>query len=319
MQGNIQSRHPRSSLFVGFLTFTLLTGAAPGIGLRALAGEGQAITSDEIFLVDGSVLRGLIVHQDAKGVTLQKPFSEVTIPSVDILRIHDVEDDETAYVKITKPGQLPPWRVLANDMRNKDRITSFFKIPATAIEDGLLKNVPYSSFLANRMFELNIYGDPEDPAALELGVYGVMKYSRRAREFIRSFFASYLSDVEEIRALYDLDFRGDKETVGPIVMEVTPPGAPDSLGAWWITLYNPEKLDAVRLSDEEYEALTHPIDEVRQRRKRIGRDEWRPNDLRMANRSKAAGEDGRVFLRGFYRDKNGRFQLVGMGSPESPD
>src|SRR4051794_37007832 len=42
------------------------------------------------------------------------------------------------------------------------------QIPATVIEVGELASVPYLSFAGNDI-ELNVYGDPEKPAGIEVG------------------------------------------------------------------------------------------------------------------------------------------------------
>jgi len=275
------------------------------------AGRGEAVAPDSLVLKDGSTVKGLIVQQTSQGVTLQKAYSEITVPNEDIVRIYNVDDEEMSFVKVASAGQLPPWRVIANDLRHSDNIKTFEQIPATAIDEGTLKNVPYLSFQANKHFELNIYGDPENPAAIEVGVYGPIRRSLpRVQNFLRGFFASYLGSVEEINTLYSLSAKGESRQVGPLMLEVTPPGAPDAYGGWWITISNPKKLEEVRLSDTDYARLTRPVGQFFERDGSQKREAWRPGDLINSIRARKADDDDRVFLRGFYRDKNGRFQIL---------
>ena len=50
--------------------------------------------------------------------------------------------------------------------------TDFRQIPATVIDNGVLRNVPYKSYNAAKDYEVNLYGDPQSPAGLEIGVRG---------------------------------------------------------------------------------------------------------------------------------------------------
>ena len=88
------------------------------------------------------------------------------------MRIIDNADAKALYTDINRKGKLPSWRVIANDLRTHDAIKSLVEIPATVIDVGDFKNVPYKSFRVNNEVELNIYGDPENPAGVELGIYG---------------------------------------------------------------------------------------------------------------------------------------------------
>jgi hypothetical protein len=48
------------------------------------------------------------------------------------------------------------------------------QIPATVIDVGRLSYVPYSSFQIGDDRELNVYGDPDAPACVEIGLYRTM-------------------------------------------------------------------------------------------------------------------------------------------------
>ena len=87
------------------------------------------------------------------------------------------------YTEMNRKGKLPSWRVIANDLRTHDTIKSLVEIPATVIDNGEFKNVPYKSFRVNNDVELNIYGDPENPAGIELGIYGPKSGERNCAKF----------------------------------------------------------------------------------------------------------------------------------------
>lgn len=296
-----------------------LAGTAALLLFAGLTAASAALYPDSIELTSGKTLRGLIVKQTSSDVTIQMPYGEDTIKNEDIVRIRNVDDDEMWFVRVLTPGSLPPWRVIANDLRNQDEIKNFKEIPATAIDNGAFKNVPYSSFRANGNLEMNIYGDPDDPAGVELGIYGINRSNEKIHKVIRQFLGSYLSSVPEIKALYELDLKKDSiQKVGDLTMEVSLPNAPDSYGAWWLSFYNEKKLNAIRLSDAEYAKLTLPVEDVLDHRGRVKVMEWEAADIRNSPRAQKAKEDGRILFGGFYRDKNGVFRLSDGGKNGTP-
>lgn len=284
--------------------------------IEASAANSSAMTPDTIQLTSGKTLRGLIVKQTNSGVTIQLPYGEQTIKNEDIVRIRNVDDDEMWFTRVLTPGALPPWRIIANDLRNQDEIKTFQQIPATGVDNGMFKNVPYISFRANQFIELNIYGDPDDPAGIELGIFGSRRSSKETHQILRQFLGSYLTTTDEIRALYSMNQKGDLRKVGPISIEITPPDAPDAYGAWWISFFNEKKLNKIRLSDAAYAKLTMPVDEVVDKKGQAKILEWETRDVNRSSRAKKERKTGRLFFDGFYRDNEGNFHIFEPGAKE---
>ena len=276
----------------------------------ALSGDDAFRAPDTLVLKGGRTVRGLIVKNSADSVTLQEEFQETTYPKSGIVRIRDEADIGVLFTDIHRHGDLPSWRVIANDLRMHDEITSFEEIPATAITVGEFRNVPYKSFRVNRNIELNIYGDPNDPCGLELGIYGVRKHSARLQGVLRAYLAGFLTSRKELAALYSLNFKKSKAQAGEMTFEVTPPDAEDAFNAWWLSIYNLKDLDAIRLSDREYAKLTLPADQVINRRGGVISNAWTPEDLDLSWRLDTAAGQAPVLSRGFYRDKSGAFRLL---------
>ncbi len=262
---------------------------------------------DSLALKDGSTARGLIVANTAHEVVLQQATGETAYPKREIVRIFDNANDE--FTAVLDQGKLPPWSVIANDLRTHDQIRTLEEIPATTVDKGEFQNVPYRSFRVNQDVELNIYGDPNDPAALEIGVFGSRSGDEELRQLLRSYLAGFLTTRAEIAALYSLDLDGGEASAGDMTLEITPKDAPDAYGAWWISLYNRKTLDDVRLSDDQYARLTLPVEEVLDPDGRVRAKDWTPEQLSETRRLETT--DGQtVLLRGFYRDENGTFRLV---------
>lgn len=269
---------------------------------------------DRLEMNDGRTLQGLILKNTAKSVLFQTATNEVLVPKDQIRRIHDEIDGEIVFEDIAGQGRLPSWRSMVTDLRNHDDIRSLQQIPATTIEEGFLKNIPYLSFRINEQSEFNVYGNPHDPVAIEFGMYGRQRSNPRYRRTIREFLAGHLHTREEIAALYSLNLRGDEKRAGHLAFKIIPPDQADAYGGWWIIVYDPQRLERARVSDKQYAAVTKPFDEINNR----------DGSLRVRNRQEqqnwlaAMMQDftGRVpQVRGFYRDKDGVFRLISFDDP----
>ncbi|MEX1118103.1 MAG: hypothetical protein WEB60_04840 [Terrimicrobiaceae bacterium] len=266
---------------------------------------------DSLVLKDGRTVRGLIVKNSATEVILQERHAEIAYPKSGIVRILDVPDQGTEFTRILKKGELPSWRVIVNDLRSHDHIKSLVEIPAVKVDVGVFRNVPYKSFRINDYLEFNIYGDPERPAGLELGIFGRRAGDQSLQTMLRAYLAGFLTTRAEIDALYSVGLKEGTAKAGNFVAEVTPTTAEDAFGAWWISLFHAKAMEAVRLSDAAYDALTLPADKVVDRSGRAKSQEWTKADLGLASRMDSDSDE--VIQRGFYRDKNGVFRIYGDG------
>lgn len=282
-----------------FLTLFLIAAGLASAG----ASDDSFRSPDSLTLKDGSVHRGLIILNTRDSVTIQCEFEECVVPKSNILRIDDSVD--ALYTEAGRRGDLPAWRVIANDLRTHDGIKTLEEIPATLIDTGVFENVPYKSFRVNHDIELNIYGDPNDPAAIELGIYGRRSGDQKLRRFLRSYIAGYLTSTEEVAALYSLGLKEGSANAGMLTVEIAPPDAPDAYGAWWISLYNKKDLAAARLDAKEYATLVRPMDEVIGKDGKVLANAWSSHQADMMNK-----KGPMVIRRGFYRDKDGAFRLL---------
>lgn len=281
---------------------------ALGAGL-AQAADDSFHAPDSLVLKDGRMVRGLIIRNSRDAVLLQRAVQETSYPKSQIIRINDYPDTDGMYTRINRMGDLPSWRVIANDLRTHDAIKSLVEIPATMIDNGVFKNVPYKSFRVNDDIELNIYGDPENPAGIELGIYGNRSGNLRLRKTLRGYLAGFLTTRQEIGALYSLGLEKGLVDVGNLTIEITPRNAPDAYGAWWVSLFNRKSLDRVRLSNAEYAKMVRPVEEVVDRKGRVIGG-WTPKQAGMSKKMDGKHSGTMVLLRGFYRDKEGNFRLI---------
>lgn len=264
---------------------------------------------DSLVLKDGRTVRGLIVKNSASEVILQERHAEIAYPKSGISRIIDVPNEGTEFTNMLGKGELPSWRVIVNDLRTHDNIKSFVEIPAVKVDAGVFRNVPYKSFRINDYLEFNIFGDPENPAGVELGIFGRRVHDKKLQTMVRAYLAGFLTTRAEIAALYSVGLDEGIAKAGSFVAEVTPTTAEDAFGAWWFSIYDEKRLEDVRLSDVAYAAMTLPAGDVLKRDGGIKSRQWTKADLGLASRMDE--DSGAVIQRGFYRDKNGVFRIFG--------
>lgn len=127
-------------------------------------------------------------------------------------------------------------------------------IPATVIETGVFRNVPYQSF-SNGVVELNAYGDPRDLVGLELGTQAADPALQGC--LIQFIAAQALLEADRQRVLRASTQPSRDEQRG-LVVEVTPPTADDAAGAWWISLERPDVISGAAVSEAQLQQVAQP-------------------------------------------------------------
>jgi len=268
---------------------------------------------DQVRMNDGTELRGLILQNTPDMVVLETENGEARIPKEYIRRIDDAPNGEAIFADIVGKNELPSWRSIVHDMRTHDAVRLFEQIPPTTIDNGLLRNIPYLSFRANKNWELNVYGQPEKPVALEFGVYGAAGPDDVTRRTFREFIAGHLHSQEQIAALYSLGPDRREVRAGKLGFRLILPDDPDGYGGTWIVVYRPDSINRARLSDKAYAAITRPFDQVNNADGSLRVDK-RDENSSWLDRMMEMMTDEDPELRGFYRDNNGVFRVLTSGS-----
>ena len=264
---------------------------------------------DQVRMNDGTELRGLILQNTKDEVVIETEKGEARLPKEYIRRIDDAPNGEAVFADIVDNDDLPSWRSIVHDMRTYDGIQSFEQIPPTAIDNGLLRNIPYLSFKVNEHSELNVYGNPDRPAALEFGVYGPIRATERQRRMFREYIAGHLGSKEQIAALYSLSPARREAQAGKLRFRLILPDDPDGYGGTWTVVYRPDQIGRARLGNGEYAKMTRPFEHVNNPDGSLRSDRAEENQNWLQNlMEKLTGEEPE--LRGFYRDANGVFHVL---------
>jgi hypothetical protein len=268
---------------------------------------------DVLILKDGRVIKGDILQQSANGVLIRLGYGTFTYP---MTLVKDCKKDFPKPQSSAEQKIIPEWDVVLMRLATNQWADELKQIPATVIENGIFQNVPYISFrCAFGGYEMNIYGDPDNPAAIEIGILKHLLNNKQAKSDCVAFISSLLNGEKNkamVRALR-LDEK-DSITNGTFTFETTLPTEPDAYGGWWISVYDASLLEKARATGDELLTITQPrIPPPRQQTvvsvvSPVVTTNWSANDFSYS-RPVATGSSpssGRVYVRGYYR-KNGTY------------
>lgn len=205
-------------------------------------------TSATVATSDGRHLHG-IVSEDSGVVNVKTRGGTLTLQKSDIVSI---TPDPTPVVSRLA---LPKWEMVMATAQAAEWIMDLRQIPATVIDNGVMKNVPYLSYKSGD-FEMNLYGDPESPACVEIGVYRSLLKSDQAKANCMSFIGSLMKSPQQQALLKSLKMEKDEKELDGLTYEVTAPTDPDAYGGWWISVYSTSLLDGARATDAELASIS---------------------------------------------------------------
>jgi hypothetical protein len=282
----------------------------------------QDASADTIHLRNGRTLKGVILKEGSSEVVLKLKYTTATIKRDEIDSI-----DRTEPEALSKGSQtaLASWEKCLEVAVRTDWVADLKPIPATVIDKGVLRNVPYKSFRSGN-YEINIYGDPDNPCCVEIGLYNELLKSDTAKKNCLSFMSNALNRKENRSQLEGLNLSKDKKVSDGLTIEVTPEAAEDAYGGWWISAYDEEALNKARASTEEMKAITQRKSEIRSSYAAGKKDkkqqdavkqnaekdedsasEYDPDNLKYSRSSAGTPTGGgAVYVRGYYR-KNGTY------------
>jgi hypothetical protein len=195
--------------------------------------------------------------------------------------------DEEEQSQLSKGQHLPSWRVMLRQLAKESWSKGLRQAPATVVDVGVLRNVPYRSFRWGDR-EVNVYGDPQSPSCIEIGLYDKSLDSPSAKEQSRGFMRALLPDVADKSVVDRLKPDEDLQQREGWTFEVTPPTAKDAYGGWWISVYSEDALNRVRASDEEMKELVCQAPEASLPSTEPAKSDWTPDEYKLVKRSKSA-------------------------------
>lgn len=290
-------------------------------GNKATGAKPSVLTGLWLFIggIAVLVMIGGFLFKDSKvpstpSPNLAQPTSEIPQPKPPTATI-PVPAEQVAPVAVQHRERLIPSSNSALEALARAGFSEkALQIPATVIDVGILKYVPYLSYRVGDDRELNIYGDPGRPACIEIGLYRGLLNSIEEKQRC----------IALLQALYsDLDFNtvrltGGKSLKGEWVIEVTMPDSPDAYGGWWVSIYSLDRLHKSAGTSANVSTVSEPVS---------ASTDWTPQQLSYArpstpvatsssytppsssysSRSSYSGSSsGRVYVKSYYR-KDGTY------------
>jgi hypothetical protein len=232
------------------------------IELLAVIGLGLCfqplLKADVLVLKNGGVLTGTVLQQDGQGVLIQTETGTYRYPPS---WIGDVKKEAVAAPHVSNNGKrIPDWAQIVSLLANNAWADGLKQVPATMIESGVWKNVPYVSFrCASGGYEMNVFGDLNDPAAVQIGAMSYLSQDAGARSNCVNFICSVLASADARKVVRALNWTpDDMQKNEGMTFQTLQPGEPDSYGGWWVTVYNDTALANAPASETELLAMTQP-------------------------------------------------------------
>jgi hypothetical protein len=219
-----------------------------GLGLVAMAGISRA---DTIVFPSGGQIQGVILKEVEGSLTIHLKHGIVTVPKAEVASI--TKDDEAV---LRGHGRLAPWQACLRVLMARPWGPDLRPEPAFIIDSGPFKHVPYVTDRSGNR-EFSIYGDPDDPAGLEIGLSKELAQNPDARKEAILALKSLLADSKDQETLGSMDLtkKGKSDCQG-LVFEINEDTNAKGDATWWLSIYSPQGLDKIRLSDDETRKLS---------------------------------------------------------------
>jgi hypothetical protein len=278
--------------------------------------------ADELLTFNGGKIQCTVLQESETAVTTLIGESVIRFQQNDIKSV--VRNSKVLDRPESTTTGIPAYSYIMPTLAKQAWAVDLHQIPATVIDKGVLKHVPYKSHRVAVDCEINVYGDPQNPAGVEVGLLGKYLSHDKAKERCLQFVSSLLNESTDRAILAAIKREKDLVVHGDLTFEITPPTADDAYKGWWISVYSEKALDSFRASDEELQAITtkhiapEPVTDVPSappapsvvRADAVDIERWSPSDYGYArpvtSNSSSSTSGGRVYVRGYYR-KDGTY------------
>lgn len=209
--------------------------------------------ADTLRLLGDRVITGTVLQTNTDNVLLLADYGTLNCASS---IIKEIKIDQAEAVQVQSKTRLPDFRSLILLLSKQPWATNLKQIPATVIDKGVLKNVPYVSFRCGEDYEVNVYGDLDRPAGIEVGLYRKLLNDQAAKANCLRFFNDILGNASDRKLVQQLSLEKDVKVSDGITFEITPPSAEDAYLGWWASAYSEAELNQSRASNEELKQIT---------------------------------------------------------------
>jgi hypothetical protein len=295
--------------------------------------------ADVITINGGRTIDCLVLQQTDASVLVRLKYGTMDIPKDQVEKIEikslpgisTLAERERAKTRAaTNPSllasRLPTWADAIDSLAPRDWAKGLVQIPATVVTNGALRFTPYLSHRCGTAYEMNVYGDPDFPCCVEIGVRGDLLNSVQAKQNCIDYIGSIMTREADANAVRTIGMEKKLIVVDGLTIEITPPTDPDAYGGWWISVYLADLVDRSRATAQEMQYLTIAKEEI-EKKQGIRRDtltpstqkydpdtDWTPTDV---SDSRGGSNGGDVYVRGYTRANGTYVSSYTRSSPGS--
>ncbi|MEA2734559.1 MAG: hypothetical protein QOE14_1010 [Humisphaera sp.] len=218
-----------------------------------------AVVADTVTMNSGRSIECVVLQENPASIVVRRGYGTMTIMRSDITKVAKAPAiNAVAPAASTAPAEtrrIPAWPAIVGKLVEQKWAANLQQIPATVIDVGVFKNVPYQSYRCGDDYEVNIYGDPDAPAGIEIGIYRELLKDPQAKENCVQLIATVLTDAADVAIVRAMNRKEDLIQRGSVKIEITPETSPDAYGGWWVSVYDEAALEKSRASDAELQQI----------------------------------------------------------------
>ena len=236
-------------------------------------------SADTLVFPTGRTVRGTVLQTNGEEVLMWTGYSAYNFS---LANVKTIKFERAEAAEVNSTNRLPSTTDLILLLSKQPWASHLRQIPATVIDKGMLRNVPYVSFRCGDDYEINVYGDLDRPAAIEAGVYRKLLDDTTAKKNCVGFMNALLGQAADKQAMQGLAPEKDLKTRDGMTFEITPPFAEDAYMGWWVSVYSEQQLNLARASAEELQHISVPRAEASKSRDSSG---WSAEEVKLARPS----------------------------------
>lgn len=313
------------------------------VALLAVAGTTFASALDEVVLKNGRRYLGTIIASTPTTIVLAIDGGTVEFPRAMVVsppHLGPVEPPPEATpvsAQAVDPGSLhdegphplPGAGEALQRLRRFPWVTEIHQVPVLVTSQGRWQFLPCVSFWAADFFQLNIFGDPARPSAIEVSLHRPPPTAWEQKRQLLEYILSIVPGMAVDNRFDKLDVSGDQFAIGDLWFEVTGPESEKTPERWAVLLLHERSLRHARASYDDLQSISELVSEAvidTSKPRSWQRGSWLPAEVdwvrqapgggtaptadpedtaRHASAFTALGEE-RVFVRAFQRE-NGKY------------
>ncbi len=165
------------------------------------------VHADTVVMNSGNEIECIVIQENSDSIVIRKGYGTMIVPRNAIARISKLPVISAAPATRPATARMPGWETVVAKTVARTWAKNLQPIPATVVDKGVMKHVPYQSYRCADDYEINIYGDPDAPAAVEIGVYRGLLKDAKAKDNCIELMAALLTEVPDGQIVRALDKR----------------------------------------------------------------------------------------------------------------